>query len=131
MAFLGLRRNKDEENQFSYETNDLLIVFDEDNKTSDIQVVTDFSDNAVTGETYKVPLEDCEITTGRDGRNFFYRAPAKSIQETQRLAELEKNIVLSQITAYRPPELPGAFDWTKGLLFFLLVVAFIIIAVVA
>lgn len=126
-----LRGKKEDENQFNYETNDLLIVFDDDNRTSDIQVVTDFSDNAVTGETYKVPLEDCEITTGRDGRNFFYRAPAQSIKETHRLAELERNMVLTQITAYRPPVHPASIDWVKGLLIALIFIAFIVLGFVA
>lgn len=113
------------------ETNDILIVFDDENKTSSIAHVTNITDDCINTGQYKVPLADCEITTGQAGRNFFYRAPSQSIRETERLAQLERNMVLSQITAYRPPELPGGFDWTKGLLFGLLVIAFIIIAVVA
>lgn len=128
---MGLLKKK-EESDYNFPTNDLLIVFNETNKTSDIQEVSEVADNSVTVDgLYKIPLEDCEITTGKDGRNFFYRAPLQSITETERLAQLEHSMVLSQITAYRPPEPPGAFDWTKGLLFFLLVIAFIIIAVVA
>jgi hypothetical protein len=75
-----------------------------------------------------VPLLDCEISTGRDGRNFFYRAPSQSIRETERLARLEQSMVLSQITAYKPPILPNSIDWTKGLLFaiiFVCVIGFI------
>lgn len=125
-------RKKEETNEYSFETNDLLIVFDEDNRTSDINYVTDVSEDSVTVEgLYKVPLADCDITTGKDGRNFFYRAPHRSIKETERLAELEQNMVLTQITAYQPPILPNSLDWTKGLLFALLFIAFIIIAVVA
>ena len=125
-------RKKDENNEYSFETNDLLIVFDMDNRTSDINPVTEITEEAVTVDgMYKVPLADCEITTGRDGRNFFYRAPHESIKETERLAALEQSMVLSQITSYEPPIPPNSIDWTKGLLFGLVFIAFIIIAVVA
>lgn len=125
-------RKRDEENEYSFETNDLLIVFDMDNRTSDINHITHITEESVTVEgLYKVPLADCEITTGRDGRNFFYRAPHESIKETERLAALEQSMVLTQITSYEPPIPPNSIDWTKGLLFGLVFIAFIIIAVVA
>lgn len=127
---LGFFKKDDEE--YEVETNDLLIVFDNDKKTSDIRTVTDIDEESViVAGYYKVPIQDCEITVGANGRNFFYRAPSRSVEETQRLAQLELSTVLTQITAYRPPELPTAFDWTKALLFVLVFIAFIIIAVVA
>src|SRR5690625_6116709 len=80
------------------ETDDILVVFDDEQRTSDIKRITDITEEAVIvmGE-YKVPIGDCELTTGQDGRVFFYRAPSKSIKETKRLAELEKNHVLREI----------------------------------
>ena len=74
---------------------------------------------------YKIPLLDCVVTTGLDGRNYFYNAPTQSILETKRLADLERSMVLEQITAYRPPLPPSSMDWTKGLLFGALVLSII------
>src|SRR5690625_217237 len=123
------RKKDDEENEFNIQTDDILIVFDSDNLTSDINYITYIDDESVTVDgLYKVPIADCDITTGRNGRNFFYKAPQKSIQETERLARLEKSIVLTQITAYEPPLMPNSIDWIKGLLFAMLFLAFIIIA---
>lgn len=122
-------KKKSDEDEFHFETNDLLIVFDQDNKTSDIKRVTSVIDGAVkVAGYYSVPLLDCEITTGAEGRNYFYRAPSQSIMETERLALLEESMVLHQITAYKPPIAPNAIDWTKGLLFaglFLCIIGFI------
>lgn len=120
------RRSKEDE-EFYPETSDVLIVFDEDNKTSDIRRIDEIRDGKiiVIGK-YVLPYADCEITTGAEGRNFFYRAPGQSVTEIQRLAELERNIVLSQITAYKPPIPPAAMDWTKALLFGLVFIAFVV-----
>lgn len=122
------KRKKDDE--FFPETEDILIVFDDDNKKSDIQRISEIKEGTiyVTGK-YAVPLDDCQVTTGAEGRNFFYRAPSQSILETERLAALEKSIVLNQITSYRPPVPPAAIDWTKGLLFGLVFLAFIIMGI--
>lgn len=121
--------NRKKEDEYIFETTDLLIVFDDENRTSDINRVTIIEGGAViVAGHYKVPLLDCEITTGKEGRNFFYRAPSRSIMETERLAQLELNEVLTQITAYKPPIPPTNMDWTKGLLFGLLFVAIIAMA---
>lgn len=119
---------KKDEAEYMFETQDLLIVFDDENKTSDIKRVTSVTEGVVIAAGhYKVPLLDCEVTTGQEGRNFFYRAPSQSIRETERLANLEMSTVLEQITAYKPPIPPAAMDWTKGLLFGLVFIAFIIV----
>lgn|SRR5690606_12140805 len=123
------KRNKKEE-MFFPETDDLIVIFDDEHHTADIQRVSDIREDTiyVTGK-YAVPYLDCEVTTGREGRIFFYRAPSRSIVETQRLAELEQSLVLNQITAYRPPEPPMSMDWTKALLFGLVFFAFIILGI--
>lgn len=107
------------------ETNDLLIIFDDDKKISDVQRITDIDENSVTVRgMYKVPLEDCEVTNSPTGRNFFYRAPSKSITEVQRLARLEKAIVLQHITSYKPPQQDG-IDFTKIGLLAAVIIAFL------
>lgn len=120
-------RSKKQKDEFFPETNDIVIVFDDDNKSSDIQRIDEIREGViyVTGK-YAIPIDDCQITTGAEGRNFFYKAPADSVFETQRLAALERTLVLTQITAYRPPMPPAAMDWTKGLLFGLVFIAFIV-----
>ena len=127
---MGLFSRKNEDEEYNFETDDILIVFDDENKTSDIKNITAIAEGSViVAGFYKVPIEDCEITTGKLGRNFFYRAPTQSIKETHRLAKLEMDIVLNQITAYKPPVLPASMDWMKGLLFgtvFLLIIGLII-----
>lgn len=127
---MGLLNKKKNEEDYTFETTDILIIFDEEKKTSDINRVSAIEEDAViVNGMYKVPLADCEITTGKEGRNFFYRAPSQSIRETERLARLEMNMVLEQITAYRPPMLPTSMDWMKGLLIGLLFVAFIVMGI--
>lgn len=121
-----LNRNKEE---YTMDTNDTLIVFDDENKTADITRVTVVEGGAViSAGKYKVPLLDCEVTTGPEGRIFFYRAPSQSVLETERLALLEYNAVLHQITAYKPPIPPSSMDWTKGLLFGALIISIIVTA---
>lgn len=127
---MGLLKRKNEES-YEFETRDLLIVFDHETKTSDIKRVTTIEDGAVIAAGYhKVPLLDCEITTGQEGRNFFFRAPTRYIQETERLAQLEMNEVITQLTAYKPPVIPTGLDWVKGLLFAALMLAIIVMAFV-
>lgn len=124
---MGILKKKEE----AFITEDYLIVFDDEKRTSDINLITDIQEDKVMVDgLYSVPLYDCEITNGRMGRNFFYRAPTRSITETQRLAQLEFNTVIKQVTAYRPPVLPGSMDWTKGLLFGALILAIIVMAFV-
>lgn len=108
-----LRKKKED---FFEETDDILVVFDDEQKTSDIQRITEITEEAIiVNGLYKVPYHDCEITTGPDGRIFFYRAPSQSIKETKRLAQLEKNTVLQQITNYRYKDESG-LDMTKIIL---------------
>lgn len=130
---MGLFKKKTaEEEEFEFLTNDLLIVFNQDKKTSDVAHVSEVTDEAVLVDgKYKVPIEDCEITTGKDGRNFFYRAPAQSITETERLARLEMSTVIKQMTAYQEPNVPNGLDGMKIMLVGVIVVALIIVGVVA
>lgn len=125
---MGFLKKKDDYEHIM-DTSDTLIVFADDTKTSDIKRITAIDGEAIIAAGhYKIPLHDCEITTGPEGRVFFYRAPSRSVVETERLAKLEFNTVLTQITSYKPPIPPSSMDWTKGLLVFLLFVAIIVAA---
>lgn len=125
---MGLFKKNDKD---EYLTDDYLIIFDNDKKTSDVAQITEITEDTVKVQgMYAVPLEDCEVTNGVLGRNFFYRAPSQSITETKRLAQLEINTVLRQVTAYRPPEAPGAMDMTKIFLFVALIISIIVMAFV-
>lgn len=123
---MGFRKKNDE---FFPDTDDILIVFDDEAKTSDIKRVSEIREGTiyVTGK-YAIPVQDCELTTGSEGRNFFYRAPSQSVRETERLAKLEQSIILTQITAFKQPIPPATMDWTKGLLFGLVFIGFIVVA---
>lgn len=119
------RRNK-RRDEVMADTKDVLIVFDHDKKISDINRVDEVdAEKVVVYGKYVVPVADCEITTGGEGRHFFYRAPTRSIQETNRLAQLERSIVLSQITQYKKPE-QNQTDLTKILLIGVICLAFIV-----
>lgn len=120
------------EEQFLEDTNDILIVFDDEKKTSDIRNISYIQDGAVKVvgvNGYSIPYDDCEITNSPEGRNFFYRAPTQSIKETQRLAQLEKNIVLTQITQYRPREVEQRGNGLTFALVGVIVFAFLMFAV--
>ena len=121
---MGLFNRRKDDDEYLLDTSDVLIVFNDDNKTSDIKRITAIEeDEVIVAGLYRVPLQDCEVTVGAEGRNLFYRAPAQSITETQRLAQMEYNMVLRHITAYKPPVQPAQMDWTKGLLFAALIIA--------
>lgn len=120
-------RQKMKEEDFFPSTNDVLIVFDDEAKTSDIKRINSIEEDTlfVTGE-YAVPILDCEVTNSTTGRNFFYRAPSQSVTETRRLAHLEKSIVLKQITQFKPKPPENPFDLMKvGLM--IIIVLFVIV----
>lgn len=128
MFNLFKRKKNEEDEEFFAPTDDLIVIFDDDNKTSVIERISYIQDGNiyVTGK-HAVPVGDAVLTNGVEGRIFFYKAPEQSIQETRRLAQLERSLVLNQITAYKPPEQPNSMDWTKLMLFGLVFVAFIVI----
>lgn len=124
---LSFMKKKKDDLEFFAETDDLIVIFDDENKTSVIERISEIRGGAiyVTGK-HAVPIEDAEMSNGVEGRIFFYRAPAESVAETRRLAKLEQSMVLNQITAYKAPVPPNTMDWTKALLFGLIFVAFIV-----
>jgi|SRR5690625_1827330 len=119
----------DKTNDIFYDTDDVLVVFDDDNKTCDIRYISSIDkDTIIVDGRYAVPIGDTEITTGEIGRVYFYRAPSRSVKETQRLAALEKSIVLTKITQYNPPEDDKGINLITIVLSALLFVALMILA---
>ncbi|MDZ4588886.1 hypothetical protein [Bacillus cereus] len=125
-------RQKLKEEDYGPQTNDVLIVFDDDKRTSDIKRINVIEEDKlmVIGE-YVIPVEDCEITNSATGRNFFYRAPTKSITETRRLAQLEQSMVLTKITNYKPKPPESSFDFTKVGLMLIIIIAFVVFGAVS
>ncbi|MEI4651692.1 hypothetical protein WAG28_28245 [Bacillus cereus] len=125
-------RQKLKEEDYGPQTNDVLIVFDDDKRTSDIKRINVIEEDKlmVIGE-YVIPIQDCEITNSATGRNFFYRAPTKSITETRRLAQLEQSMVLTKITNYKPKPPESSFDFTKVGLMLIILIAFIVFGAVS
>ncbi|HHY72275.1 MAG TPA: hypothetical protein GX497_03440 [Bacillus bacterium] len=122
--------NRKKKDEIFPETNDILIIFDDEKKTSEIHRINEFTEESaiVTGK-YNVPILDCEITNSDEGRNFFYRAPSQMVEETKRLAQLEKSIVLTQITNYKPVEDTQKGDLTKLFLIITIMLAFIVFGI--
>ncbi|MGD6893339.1 hypothetical protein [Bacillus mobilis] len=125
-------RQKMREEDFEPRTNDVLVIFDDEKKTSDIKRINVIEEDKlmVIGE-YVVPIEDCVVTNSSMGRNFFYRAPTQSIMETRRLAQLEQSIVLSKITNFKPKLPESTVDFTKIGLMIIIVISFIVFGAVS
>ncbi|HDR8089633.1 TPA: hypothetical protein QCY76_005890 [Bacillus cereus] len=125
-------RQKMREEDFGPQTNDVLIVFDDEQKTSDIKRINLIQeDKVMVIDEYVIPIEDCVVTNSAMGRNFFYRAPTQSIMETKRLAQLEKSIVLSKITNFKPKPPESPVDFTKIGLMIIIVISFIVFGAVS
>ncbi|UYX52408.1 hypothetical protein M3Y14_29095 [Bacillus thuringiensis] len=125
-------RQKMREEDFEPRTNDVLIVFDDEKKTSDIKRINVIEEDKlmVIGE-YVIPIEDCTITNSATGRNFFYRAPTQSIMETKRLAQLEQSLVLTKITNFRPKPPESNLNVMNIVLSIIILVAFIVFGAVS
>ncbi|MFD0717672.1 hypothetical protein [Paenibacillus sp. GCM10027626] len=84
---------------------DQVVIIEEG--TADIATVFDIDDRAVYAESssqeYAIPIGDLKPYVGSSGRIFVLNADADYISDTKRLAELEKSIVLRQVTHYQKP----------------------------
>lgn len=90
-------------------TRDYLVYIDPEKRVGDVVAVSDVNHERVLGgdlqgQSYSVPVGDLSVMTGSRGRVFIYNAPTEMINETKRLAELEKSTVFSQLSQYREPE---------------------------
>jgi hypothetical protein len=100
----------------------MLIVINDENQI-DIAEVLEVSDQAVMGRSsdhdYNIPIGDVrQYVGGPTGRTFVYSSTIDNVQDTKRLAELEKSIVLRSITQYTQSEDPGrSISWREILLY--------------
>ena len=121
--------NKKNEDVFEAST-DRLIVIDTEKRTSDVVYIDDVDDLSVTSTgRYKVPRGDCDVFTSSEGLVYVLKAETQYVTETARLATLERSIVLSHLTQYKPePKENPNLDMFKWALFALLFVAIIALA---
>lgn len=126
---MGLFNKKSETDVFEMST-DRLIVMDVEKRTSDVVYIDDADDMSITSTgRYKVPRGDCDVFTSPEGLVYILKADAQYVQETKRLAALERSVVLAQLTQYKPePKENPNLDMFKWGLFFLLFVAIIVAA---
>lgn len=86
---------------------DRLVIFESDSNVCEIyeDVSVDAESINVAGErAKKVPKADCTVHVSEMGRVWLYNAPTAHVQTTEHLAELEKSIVLKQVTMYKPEQ---------------------------
>jgi hypothetical protein len=83
------------------ETRDMLVTIDPDSGQADIQQIKEINSERILTHGYSVPIGDTRAYTGRKGRIFVVNAPAEATSDYKRIAELEKSVVLKQITRYK------------------------------
>lgn len=86
---------------------DRVVIIEEETGTADIAVVIDEDDAAIYAESsvqdYAIPRGDLKPFVGPSGRVFLLAADTEYVRDTERLAALEKSIVLRQITHFEKP----------------------------
>lgn len=121
-------RNKKEEENF-LDLDDRLVIWENDGHNCEIYYVTEITDESVIcAGRVVVPKGDCSVATSSEGRVWLYDAPKAHVHEVERLARLEKSMVLQQITNYKPepkenPNLDMKFWALIGLLFVAIIAA--------
>lgn len=85
------------------ERRDLLVILS-DNQTADIATVYGGTEDAIRAVSperdYNVPIADLKYFVGHTGMVYVLGANEQYIQETRRLAALEKSTVLRQVTHF-------------------------------
>ena len=123
------KKNRKEEENF-LDLDDRLIIYESDGHNCEIHYITEITDEAVicAGRAV-VPKEDCHVSMSAEGRVWLFNAPKAHVHEVERLAKLEKSIVLRQMTSYNPekPANPN-HDMRFWAMTFLLFVAIIAVA---
>lgn len=123
--------------QAEYEPQDLLVIVSDDDRTLRIAPVEEVDGEAVYASSaidgrYSVPLADVQTYTGTRGRVYLTGYSLENIQDSQRLAMLERSIVLRQITHFAPEYAAAARSpWLKILLIGGAVFLFFILLMVA
>lgn len=103
---------------------DRIVIFEE-NRTADIAVVYDRDDTTLYASSatqeYAVPLGDVQTYVGDAGRIYLLGAEPDYVRDTERLAALEKSIVLRQITMFQqPPDEKNGLNVQKIMLYALI-----------
>lgn len=98
------QKTKDETEEIAM-YDDRLIVFESDSNVCEIYTDVTVDAESVTGHgdrVKKIHKADCTIRVSEMGRVWLYNAPTAHVQTTEHLAELEKSIVLKQVTMFKP-----------------------------
>ncbi|MMZ53481.1 hypothetical protein D1872_152700 [compost metagenome] len=100
LALFGNKQQVEE-----YEPQDVLVILQEDG-TAAIAPVVETNEERIYARSmdgsYTVPKGDVKAYTGPRGRIFMYPTTVENVQDCQRLAALERSIVLRQITHFEP-----------------------------
>lgn len=105
---------------------DILVVLS-DQGTADIANVHEISDKSIVASSseheYTIPVGDVrQYVGGPSGRTLVYAASLDNVQDTQRLAELERSIVLRHITQFtKPDELQSKTISIRDILLYILI----------
>lgn len=88
---------------------DQLVILSTDG-TADFADVMEITEECIRASSpehdYSIPVGDVrQFVGGPTGRTLVYAATLDNVQDTKRLAELEKSIVLRHITQYTKPEM--------------------------
>lgn len=116
------------------EATETLVVIN-DNGTADIATVLDKDHEKVRASSYTsnyvIPLSDLKAFASPNGIIYTYPSTHENIEDCQRLADLEKSIVLRQITQYERPvvEEPDKIDFMKYFKYGIFALVVIILAV--
>lgn len=121
-------RGKRKEEENFLDLDDRLIIYENDGHNCEIHYVTEVNDiSVICAGRAVVPKQDCDVATSSEGRVWLFNAPKAHVHEVERLAQLEKSMVLNHITNYKPepkenPNLDLKF-WALAALLFVAIIA--------
>lgn len=113
------------------ESKDKVVVISANDGTAVIADVEDRDHERVIArsqhDSFSIPNGDLKSFTGENGRVYVYAASIENIEDSKRLAALEKSTVLKQITSYKD----DAGDQTIDLMKILMLVAIVVLGIIA
>lgn len=109
---------------------DRLVIIEE-NGVADIASVYDIDDQAIYAESstqdYATPIADLKSFVGPSGRIYVLAADTEYVKYTKQLAELQKSIVLRQVTQFhKPPDEAAQGIRLKDILLYMMIAALIL-----
>lgn len=105
MKLSPFSKKQEDQQQEYYE--DRLVVIESDSTVCEIYdnvTIDEDSLNASGARDLKVPKADCIVKVSETGRVWIYNAPEQHVANTERLAALERSMVLKQLTMYKPED---------------------------